>query len=191
MRPRIRLSALLLLGGLIGWGAGVAAEGDERPRIVLSGIIVTGDAEFAFIIHPDGTERIYQSGDCLAGSVAQSGRNRGACLTRLLRIYGDRIVVVRSRNVYEYGLIGGNVGPADDHERYLTKRGMVENVCTNFLNTACERVGMIEVDKEKPVHHVIYPMCFEVFVEDWREQGSACLQQAMYLLKYVAYVEFF
>ena len=67
----------------------------------------------------------------------------------------------------------------------------MESVCANFAGTGCARVGNFEVARERPVHHVIYPMCFEVFVQDWRANGGLCLRSATRLLKHVAYAEFF
>ena len=83
-------------------------------------------------------------------------------------------------------------GPkAAPEERYLTRQDVVENVCGFFAGTACEEIGMIEAGKAKPVQFIIYPMCFEVFVRNWRREGHECLMQALYILNHVAYVEFF
>lgn len=175
--------------------AGAALGGTPSPHAPLPAITVTGTflafpASVAFIIGPDRvTERTYREGECLPRAGERPEHTCTARQVRLAAIERDGIVVEQGgRRVRVAVGKGPSAGPG---ERYLTREDVVENVCGNFAGTACEEIGMIEAGKAKPVQFIIYPMCFEVFVQDWRHEGAACLAQAMYILNYVAYVEFY
>jgi hypothetical protein len=160
------------------------------PAITPTGTLITADDRLAIIIGPDGvTERTYRIHDCLPSENPHPSRTCAPHQARLLGIRREGIVVEKDGRRFQLGI--GKGPKAAPGERYLTRQDVVESVCGNFAGTACGEVGAIEAEKGKPVQFIIYPMCFEVFVQDWRRQGAECLRQAMYILRYVAYIEFF
>ncbi len=160
------------------------------PAITLTGTLLSAQTRIAFIIGPDGiTEHTYRVEECLPRKDDNPTRNCGPDQARLVEIQRDGIVVEMGERRVRVKI--GKGPKAAPEERYLTRQDVVENVCGNFAGTACEEIGMIEAEKAKPIQFIIYPMCFEVFVRDWRREGPECLMQAMYILDNVAYVEFF
>ena len=160
------------------------------PAITLTGTLLSAQNRIAFIIGPDGiTEHIYRVEECLPRIADNPARNCSPDQARLVEIQQDGIIVEMGGRRVRVRI--GRGPKAAPEERYLTRQDVVENVCGNFAGTACEEIGMIEAGKAKPVQFIIYPMCFEVFVRDWRREGPECLMQAMYILNNVAYVEFF
>jgi len=192
----VKAAKWLTLAGMLGsaW-TGYAHSVRESapsaiPAITLTGTLLSAQNRIAFIIGPDGiTEHTYRVGECLPRKGGNPTRNCGPDQGRLVEIQRDGIAVEMGGRRVWAGIGGGP--KAAPEERYLTRQDVVENVCGNFAGTACEEIGMIEAGKAKPVHFIIYPMCFEVFVRDWRREGPECLMQAMYILNNVAYVEFF
>ena len=186
----LTLAALLACAG-VGYAHSVRVGTPPAiPAITLTGTLLSTQDRIAFIIGPDEiTEHTYRVEECLPRKGDNPARNCSPDQARLVEIQRNGIVVeMGGRRV----LINIGRGPkAAPEERYLTRQDVVENVCGYFAGTACEEIGMIEAGKAKPVQFIIYPMCFEVFVRNWRREGHDCLMQALYILNHVAYVEFF
>jgi len=196
------MALLLLAGGCLVDSEGTDPQGRSAqsaarsgpPPIVVTGTVILGGNAAAFLVGPDGIERKYQLGACVPRHDEQPTQICRRGQAKLVGIDTGLVTVEMENQRYQYAMEQGRGLRADrvrGDDRYLTSRDVVESVCANFAGTGCARVGYLEVARERPVHHVIYPMCFEVFVQDWRENGGLCLRSATILLKHVAYGEFF